>query len=380
LDHKRIGIDAIGFYFPQQYISLEDLLIARGENPARAVEGLGVKRMAIVANNEDSVTMGANAVESLNFPKSEIGKLVFATECGVDSAKDNASYLIGLTGLPENCEAYDVKAACAASTYGLWQVIDWILSGRNKGKVGLVVCSDNAVYQYKTGAEITGGAGAIALVISEDPSIISFDLQTGDYKGNIRDFWKPLDSECAIIAEDGRPSIKTYLDALASSYKDYIQNGGTKAFDYLVFHTPYAKMVCKAFNALTKLISEIEGKFDRMTEESLKAPALVGNTYNGALYLALTSLLELQGINIKGKSIGFYSFGSGCSSKFFRGVVNPEFNKEFGLFKQLEKRKKLSSETYEQIRRGERIIEETKGFLLKGIDEQGYRYYTEIHK
>ncbi len=372
---KRAGITAMGFYFPRYYVSIRELLIARGEDPARASEGLGVQRMALLANNEDSITMAANAIESLEFPKEKVGKLVFATECGLDAAKDNASYVHELCGLPNNCEAYDVKAACAASTYALWQVIDWILSGRGRNKLGLVICSDIAVYEYKTGAEITGGGGAIALLIGEDPEIIDFDLAIGDYKNNVKDFWKPLGKECAVVAEDGKPSIKSYLDALKPSFKNYIENGGQKKFDYLVFHTPYAKMVIKAFKELSKFLPEIQGKFDTMTADSLKAPALVGNIYNGSLYLALASLLELKGTSAKGKSIGFYSFGSGSSSKFFRGIVNPEFESSFGLFEQLDRMEKIKPKHYEQLRRGERTLKETKGFLLNGIDDQGYRQY-----
>jgi len=374
---KNVGITSMSFYFPRQYVSLADLLSARGEKPRKATEGLGVQRMAIPANNEDSVSMAANAIENLGASKKDIGKLIFATECGLDSAKDNASYVHELCDLPQNCEAYDIKAACAAGTYAVWQVIDWILSGRNKGKIGLVVCSDVAVYEYRKGAEITGGGGAVALLISEDPELISFDLETGNYKHNIRDFWKPLGSEWALMAENGKLSIKSYLDALIPSFKDYLSKGGKKDFEYLVFHTPYAKMVCKAFNALTKFMPEINEKFELMTSDSLRAPALVGNIYNGALYLALASLLELKADSAKGKSVGLYSYGSGSSAKFFRGLITPESNSNFGLFKQLEKMKKLDPETYEQFRRKRVVLEETHGFLLKDVDKQEYRRYIQ---
>jgi hydroxymethylglutaryl-CoA synthase len=373
--HANVGIRAMGFYFPQYYVPLEELLSTRGESPGRAAEGLGVQRMALVANNEDSITMAANAIENLQCDKKKIGKLVFATECGLDCAKDNASYVHDLCGLPENCEAYDVKAACAASSYALWQVIDWILSGRGKGKFGLVVCSDKAIYKYKTGAELTGGGGAVAILVSEAPSIIDFDLEIGNYKSNMRDFWKPLDSEYAVVAENGKSSIKSYLDALSHAFRDYLNHGGKRDFDYLVFHTPYAKMVHKAFETLSNLLPEIKGKFELMTAESLRAPAQVGNVYNGALYLALASLLELKGTSATGKKIGLYSFGSGSSSIFFRGVVSPEFNSHLDLFKQLNSMKRLAPEKYERFRCGELTLEEKKGFLLESIDDQCYRHY-----
>ncbi len=368
----------MGFYFPRNYISLEELLEARGEPPGKASAGLGVHRMAMLASNEDSVSMAANAIESLEFSKEKIGKLIFATECGVDQAKDNASYICELCDLPENCEAYDVKAACAASTYALWQVIDWILSGRGQGKQGLVVCSDRAVYECMSGAEITGGAGAVAFLVDENAKVINFDPETGDYKKNVRDFWKPLGEECAVTPENGRLSVLSYLDALTPSFQNYFANGGTKAFDYLVFHTPYPKMVKKAFNKLSDVVPEIQGRFEAMTANSLKGPALVGNIYNGSLYLALASLLEINKKLVQGKRVGLFSFGSGSSSKFFSGVVNPDFKNSFQLFKQFDNMVKIIPEFYEQLRRGEEVLTETKGFLLNGIDEQGYRHYTRL--
>ncbi|TFG05306.1 MAG: hydroxymethylglutaryl-CoA synthase family protein [Promethearchaeota archaeon] len=373
---KHVGISAMGFYIPRHYIAIEKLLEARGEDPAKATRGLGLERMAILASNEDSISMAANAVENLDFDRDRVGKLIFATECGCDSAKDNATYLHELAGLSENCEAYDIKAACAAGTYAVWQVIDWILSGRGKGKLGIVVCSDKAVYEYQSSAEITGGGGAVALLVEEEPQILRFNFEAGDYKRNVRDFWKPLGCECAIVADDGVPSVTCYLEALAAAYSNYLQAGGSSNFDYLVFHTPYSKMVHKAFNALADLIPEIKGKFESMTAGSLKVPSLVGNIYNGALYLALASLLEQYQEMIRGKKIGFYSFGSGCSSKFFTGIVQNECNPTFNLLDQLKRMKPISPKDYERYRQGDLLLQETQGFLLNGVDQQQYRVYT----
>ncbi|MHA1275703.1 MAG: hydroxymethylglutaryl-CoA synthase family protein [Candidatus Helarchaeota archaeon] len=375
--HRSVGITAMGFYFPRYYVSVPELLKARGEPPDRAVKGLGIQRMALLASNEDSVTMAANAVESLEFPKERVGKLIFATECGNDSAKDNAVYIHDLCGLPKNCEAYDVKAACAASTYALWQVIDWILSGRANGKLGVIVCSDQAIYDYLSRAEITGGGGAVVLLVEENPQIISFDRESGDYKENVRDFWKPLANTCAIIAEKGKLSEKTYLAGLRPAFYDFRDKGGNTDFDFLVFHTPYKKMVMKAFNELAQIHPKIRGKFESMTGDSLKAPCMVGNIYNGSLYLALGSLLETKSGLVQGKNVGFYSFGSGSSSKFFRGTINLEFKSDIGLFNKLKRMKKISPTDYERIRCGEDLIEETNGFLFNGVDEQGYRRYQQ---
>jgi hydroxymethylglutaryl-CoA synthase len=370
---KKVGITSIGYYFPRYYVSLSELLTTRGIDPNKATKGLGVKRMAIPSSNEDSITMGANAVNNLKCDLKNIGRLVFATECGIDNAKDNASYIHELCNLPPDCEAYDVKAACAAGTYGLWQIIDWIQSGRSNGRSGIVVCSDVAKYKHKSNEEITGGGGALALLVTAEPEIIYFSLETGSYKQNTRDFWKPLVNDYAIV--DGKESINSYLNALSFSFQDYLNNGGLQDFNYFIFHTPYGKMACKAFNKLSETLHNIKDHFKKMTAPSLVAPSLVGNIYNGSLYLALLSLLELEDTKARDKSIGNFSFGSGCSSKFFKGYVNSTFNNGFGLFNYLKKMKKLSIDEYDAIQTNTLNLEETRGTLLKGVDKEGYHHY-----
>jgi hydroxymethylglutaryl-CoA synthase len=61
--------------------------------------------------------------------------------------------------------------------------------------------------------------------------------------------------------------------------------------------------------------------FDTQVAPSLMLASRIGNTYTGSLYLGLTSLLHLQGSELGGKRIGLFSYGSGCSSEFFSGVV-----------------------------------------------------------
>jgi len=53
---------------------------------------------------------------------------------------------------------------------------------------------------------------------------------------------------------------------------------------------------------------------------SLTYTAQIGNLYSGSLYLALCSLIDHADFTKAGR-IGLFSYGSGCGSEFFSGVV-----------------------------------------------------------
>lgn len=66
---------------------------------------------------------------------------------------------------------------------------------------------------------------------------------------------------------------------------------------YVCFHTPFAKMIQKAFKALSQLESknvleeQIETDFAKKVESSLYISRRVGNIYTGSLFAGLISLL-----------------------------------------------------------------------------------------
>jgi len=61
--------------------------------------------------------------------------------------------------------------------------------------------------------------------------------------------------------------------------------------------------------------------FSEQVDPSLALCAQVGNIYTGSLYLALAGLLHAQAAGLVGRRIGLFSYGSGCTSEFYSGVV-----------------------------------------------------------
>ena len=98
---------------------------------------------------------------------------------------------------------------------------------------------------------------------------------------HVYDFYKPnLSSEFPVV--DGKLSIQCYLNALDKCYQRYTEKAATgdeqftlADVDYLVFHSPFTKLVQKSLGRL-KLV------------DFLQSPA--PDTAEGALYTGMENL------------------------------------------------------------------------------------------
>ena len=117
-----IGIDAIALAFPEGYLDLAELAVARGVPPSKFIDGLGVERMAVARSHEDPVALAATAARRLfataGIDPSTIALCVVGTESAVDHSKPVAAYLHGLLGLPQQCRVFEAKHACFGGTAG----------------------------------------------------------------------------------------------------------------------------------------------------------------------------------------------------------------------------------------------------------------------
>jgi len=213
---RAVGIDQLGVYVPRYVLPLEALAVARNVPVEKILVGIGARKMAVVPPWEDTVTLAANATARLfaqaPVDPDEIGFVLVATETAVDHAKPASIFLHELLGLPPNCRTFELKHACYSGTAGVMMAADWIHSGAARGRKALVVATDIARYQMGSAAEFTQGAGAVALVISEQPRMLVLDRISGVFARNVYDFWRPLDHREALV--DGDFSLDCYLSAL----------------------------------------------------------------------------------------------------------------------------------------------------------------------
>ncbi len=370
---RNVGIDRIHFYAPKMFLDLEDLATVRNTDVNKFKIGIGQEKMAIIAPNEDIVTMAAEAAYPiLQGQENDIGLLLFATESGIDYSKAAGIYLHALLGLNPHCRVLEVKQACYAATGALQLAKDYVLA--NPHKKALVVSSDVAWYGFETPGEITQGAGAIAMIVSQNPTlgIVSEGVPIVQ---NIEDFYRPSFHEVPIV--DGKLSIRSYRDLLKAVRPE-------KAFEFMCFHMPFAVMSDKASEVLMHPLSPEVLTYAKAFNKE------IGNIYNGSLFLSLLSLLSYApSSRLNEQTIGMFSYGSGAIGEFFTITLQANYQKGFDQKKLLEdfaQRKRIDFQTYhymmEIYRHRESSLEFTPEFpvenqqifVLEAI-HQGHRLY-----
>jgi hydroxymethylglutaryl-CoA synthase len=73
---------------------------------------------------------------------------------------------------PLNAGYLKIKHACYGAMAGLTAAVNYILSGRAKGRKVLVIASDIARYGKDTAGEPTQGAGAVAMLVSVSAAFV----------------------------------------------------------------------------------------------------------------------------------------------------------------------------------------------------------------
>lgn len=196
----KVGIDAIDFHVPKIYLPISALAEARNIEYAKLNKGLGLQSMSIPDVNEDVATMAAQAVinliENEGIALSEIGRLYLGTESALDAAKPTATYVMQMVEAHfkqpralKNCDVVDMTFACVGAVDALHNSLDWIR--QNPERKAIVVAADNAKYELSSGGEYTQGAGAVALLLSSNPSILAIDEELGVATESVGDFFKP---------------------------------------------------------------------------------------------------------------------------------------------------------------------------------------------
>ena len=200
---KKVGIDSLAYYVPSLYVDIEELATERDISSEKLVRGLGLKKMATPDYDEDSASIAANSLFRLikenNIDPREVGRVYLGTESGVDSSKPTSSYVVEI--LEEvfsaqygercfkNCDIVDLTFACAGAVDALQNCCDWVRNGEKRKAI--VIASDIAKYELNSTGEYTQGAGSVSMLISESPSIISFNGSWGVSTKGIGDFFKP---------------------------------------------------------------------------------------------------------------------------------------------------------------------------------------------
>jgi len=361
------GIDDIAIYIPRLYIDATDFAKARGLDPVKLQKGLGVSQMAIVDANQDPACLAANAclkiMQKNKLSPEDIGRLYVSTESAFDESKAMNSYVIGMLeqvygqGAFEHCGGIETKFACVSGSYALYDNANWIRADEADGKSALVVVSDIAKYDMGSSGEMTQGAGAVVMLLNDNPRLMEFDPKvTATSIKDEYDFYRPFGKETPIV--HGQYSNLLYMiqvrKALDAYKKKAVSTGLIKIepgetildhMDYINMHLPYSNMGKKALaymvrhewrqlprwkkilkeigldepvpkdprgtiesvlsdaefmakdHEFTKLFSktpEFQEVYESKLASSLIASTMIGNLYTASLYLGFRSSLEYE--------------------------------------------------------------------------------------
>lgn len=405
---QKVGIEDMGILIPKYFVDAGELVTKRAEEkkfpPEEAIEKirkLGIEKFSVFYQT-DVVQAGVQAIlelmERADLKPKEISRIYTATETSKDEAKPLGTFLIGELEKQgynfEHVETRESKFACLAGSYDLYDCWNYVVLHPER-KV-IVLCVDEAKYDLKSAAEVTQGAGAIASLLSANPSLVTLDFSiVGVFTTDVMDLRRPPGKETPIVNK--WLSIYAYLHTMREAYDDYKRKKGEEMIlerlRWLLFHNPYGLMVEDLVSYLlihTYRDSQIWGElleqigmeepaksgleaysdekarkdhnefrkrfretkffqdfFQKKVEPSVIVSRETGNLFNGSLLLQLASLTTF-GKPRRGDEIGFGGFGCGCGALAYRGKF--ENILDFKLEKRLEKRKKLEIEEYDRWR------------------------------
>jgi len=436
----KVGIEAIQFDVPKIYLPIEILAQNRNIEPEKLTKGLGLQKMSFLDVNQDVVTLGANALYKLIIQEklnpSTISRIYVGTESELDNSKPIASYLLQVTEQKlgttafQNCDAVDFTFACIGAVDALQNCVDYIRL--NPTKKAIVIATDNAKYDLNSTGEYTQGAGAIALLITANPSIIAFSNETGVATSGVFDFFKPkitidksqitnnasnedwfdvLETEITITKEqpvfDGQYSNTCYINRITEAYAHYKKESQQSDaifnhWDLIFMHLPYCFQGRRTFieifaNENKSLLEAQEGESSKEKLRALSksseyldlvtkkikpseiASGEVGNIYTGSLFLGFLSALYhslKENTSLDGKKTGFIAYGSGSKSKVFEGTIQNNWETQIAktkLFEVLEQRTAIDFETYEKLHKKElkkAVLNPTNEFVLDYIEKE----------
>jgi len=436
----KVGIDSIAFDIPQLYLPITTLAENRNIEADKLIKGLGLHKMSFLDVHQDVVTMASNAAMKLihqeNLNPKEINRIYVGTENGIDSSKPVASYVLSNleTVFGEesfrNCDVVDLTFACIGAIDAMQNCLDYIRL--NPTKKAIVIASDNAKYDLNSTGEYTQGAGAIAMLITSEPAILSFSNEVGVSTQGVFDFFKPrrtvskqdtlqlennpewngiLESEISIYKEqpvfDGQYSNQCYINRISEAYKHYKAESNQIGKVYenwsnILMHLPYCFQGRRTFIEIFAMENPelLEIQLGETAKDKIKALAKspeylalvnekiapseiasgqIGNIYTGSIFLGLLSTLcyhYQQRTDLTNQKFGLIAYGSGSKSKVLEAQVAPQWQsaiEKVKLFETLEQATAIDFSTYEKLHKKElkqSVIAPKNEFYLEFIEKE----------
>lgn len=403
-----VGIDAMEIRTGKLKLDLaETFAPAQGDDPGKYTKGLGLRASSFPDVYEDIVTMASNAayrlMERKGLTPDDIGRIDVATESAFDNSKPVSTYVAGCLEQVfdedfHHANKGERKFACISGTQSLDDAYNWIRAGRNRGRAALVIATDTALYARDDPGEATQGAGAVAMLVDEDPSLVELSAEQGFGSADETDFLKPNQQFPSV---DGKRSVNVYLARMREALDDFAEVAGDihpGDYEMIPFHTPFPGMVRKAaalgyrhivrgtdvedllaeeighqpvreeFETDDEFHAAIKEYTDDLTETerykdwyadaiepTLEISREVGNWYTGSVHIARAAGLKHareNGLDLDDARLLVASYGSGAQAEVHAETIVPGWEEEIAALDvdtQIRNRHDITFEEYEQI-------------------------------
>jgi len=227
----KTGPQDMVVHLPKYYVDAKELAIKRAqernvpsEELLRKMKNLGVKSFSVFYET-DVVKEGARAITELlernNLDLEDISAIYVATESSIDEAKPLGTDILGELGKNgyrnENIGIIEFKFACVSGSYAIQFACNYVRLHPNK-KV-IVLCVDEAIYDVGSRAEATQGAGAIAILITANPALVTLDFsKVGILTIDGTGYRRPTGKKTPEVTRD---SIYEYLYCMRGAWDHY---------------------------------------------------------------------------------------------------------------------------------------------------------------
>jgi hydroxymethylglutaryl-CoA synthase len=306
--------------------------------------------------------MAVNAANSIlsDADRQSIELLVVASESGVDFEKPISTWVQRYAALNPNCRNFEIKHACYGSTAATQLACHWLASDFDRGAKALVISTDQSRMHLNKPWEFVLGAGAAAVLLSNEPKILEIEVgKNGYWTNEISDLTRPTGR---IETGNSETSLVSYLEALEGAFAHFVKrvpeaNEYDSFFQRHVYHMPFGGIAWRAHKTLLRLSKDWTTRdawanFASKSLASLRHVRRMGATYSASTFIGLLGLIDGTPDLQTEERVSVFSYGSGCCAEFYSGkiVTGAEAAaSESSVAGRLDARRVVSVKEYENI-------------------------------
>jgi len=307
-----VGIVSYGAYIPRYRISPKEIGRVWGIDGVAYGKSLNIQTKSVPGPDEDTITIATqaaiHAMDRVNINPEDIGAIYVGSESHPYAVKPSATIVGETIGATPNMTAADMEFACKAGTAAI-QVSMGLVSS-DMCKYSMAIGADTSQGAPGDPLEYSASAGGAAFLIGKEKTIADINY-TCSYTTDTPDFWRREGQKYPRHGGrfTGEPAYFKHITSCANMLMKHM-NTKPEDYTYAIFHQPNGKYPFKVARMLNFKEEQVK--------EGILTP-LIGNTYSGAVMIALSAILDKAK---PGDRIMVVAFGSGAGCDGFDITVN----------------------------------------------------------